>query len=272
MKKTVFYVSDRTGITAETIGHSLLTQFQDIGFNEITLPFIDTKEKAKEVVSMVNVFNDENDTRPILFCSIVNDTIRDIVLTCDALVIDHFNTFIDPLEKELGVKSSHSVGLAHSMGNIEEYQARIDAINFALNNDDGITTRHYKNADVILVGVSRCGKTPTCLYLALQFGIFAANYPLTEEDLQHRRLPRGIYEHKAKVFGLTIDPMRLCNVRKERRSKGRYASNEQCFWEVSEAEKIYKRESIPYLSTTNSSVEEIASKIMSQSKIKRRTY
>lgn len=272
MKRTVFYVSDRTGITAETIGHSLLTQFQDIRFEEVTLPFVDTEEKAKEIVSMVKMYNTENETRPLLFCSIVNDSLRDIILTCDALVIDHFNTFIDPLERELGVKSSHSVGLAHAMGNAANYEARIDAINFALNNDDGVTTKHYANADVILVGVSRCGKTPTCLYLALQFGIFAANYPLTEEDLSQRKMPEGIHEHKHKVFGLTIDPMRLCNIRRERRSKGRYASNDQCFWEVNEAEQIYKRERIPYLSTTNRSVEEIATKIMAQSKIERHSF
>jgi len=272
MKRKVFFVSDRTGITAEMFGQSLLSQFEESEFDETTLPFIDTLEKAQQVCDIIHKAHEDTQLRPLIFDTIVTPDIRQVVQSSGALVLDFFHTFIGPIEDLLGESSSFRVGKTHSLKNTDEYDSRIDAVNFALNNDDGITMRHYDKADVILIGVSRCGKTPTSLYMAMQFGIKAANYPFTEDDMENLKLPVELSKFKHKLFGLTINPHRLHDVRTERKPNSRYASLKQCQFEVREVESLYRRLKIDYLNTTTRSVEELATKILASTGIKRKVF
>lgn len=269
MKRTVFFISDGTGITAEALGLSLLSQFGNIQFERNTLPYVDTEEKAREVVQMINEAATADGDKPIIFDTVVNQNIRDIIAQSNGFMVDIFSAFLSPLEQELGISSSYTVGKLHGIGQNNHYPTRIEAMNYALENDDGAVTRNYDEADLILVGVSRCGKTPTCIYLALQFGIKAANYPITEEDLEEMRLPKVLRPFKHKVFGLTIDPARLQAIRNERRPNSRYSSDRQCQEEVRNAEGMFRREGLPFLDTTHHSVEEISTKMLAQKGIKR---
>jgi hypothetical protein len=265
----VFFVSDQTGVTAETMGHSLLTQFEGVEYQPVTLPFVSSLDKAEDAVRRVNLAAQETGLRPIIFSTLVQDDVRDVVKRSNALFLDFFDAFVGPLEQELATRSSHRAGRAHGIADVAAYATRINATNFALANDDG-TGRDYARADVVLVGVSRSGKTPTCLYMALQYGIFAANYPLTEDDLEGGRVPSLIAQHPRKLYGLTIRPERLQQIRNERRPNSRYASGAQVQYEVRTAEALFARHGIPFLDTTECSIEEIASRILDSSGIERR--
>lgn len=269
MKRTAFFISDGTGLTAEALGHALLAQFEKIDFERVTVPYIDDEEKAHTLVKRINKAAEVDGAQPLVFDTIVNNSVRDIVSTADGFMIDIFGTFLSPLEKELNSSSSYTVGKSHAINNEGSYERRIHAVNFALDNDDGARIRHYSEADLILVGASRSGKTPTCLYLALQYGVKAANYPITEEDLDDQKLPAALRPYKEKIFGLTIEPERLATIRNERRANSRYSSIQQCMHEVEEIELMYKRERIPYLNTTAYSVEEIATRILVSTGLKR---
>jgi regulator of PEP synthase PpsR (kinase-PPPase family) len=262
-ERTVFFVSDGTGITAETFGNSILAQFPSKP-RHVRRPFIDSVDKARSVVAEINEVAEAEGKRPIAFITLVRDDVRDIVAGpgCKALVLDMFRTFVEPLEEEFGVKSNHRVGRFSDAAQSPEYGGRIDAINFSLAHDDGQSARNLAEADVILVGVSRCGKTPTSLYLAMQHGIKAANYPLIPEDFERGQLPGSLKGHKSKCFGLTIDPERLAQVRHERRPDSRYASLANCRYEVGAAEAMMRREGINWLSSTHKSIEEIATTIL----------
>jgi len=260
--RTVFYVSDGTGITAETFGHSLLTQFDSLALRQVRLPFVDTADKGRDAVRRIAAQGAADGQRPIVFSTLVNAEINDIVRQVDAMFLDLFATFVEPLEQEFGVKSTHTIGRSHTAADSEHYNRRIAAINFSLAHDDGQADSELAKADVILVGVSRSGKTPTSLYLAMQHGIKAANYPLIPEDFERRRLPAVLYRYKSKLFGLSIAPERLAEVRFERRPNSRYASLEACRYEVAEAEALMKREGIRWLSSTTKSIEEIAATIL----------
>ncbi|MDX1443943.1 MAG: pyruvate, water dikinase regulatory protein [Gammaproteobacteria bacterium] len=270
--RTAFFVSDRTGITAETLGHSLLTQFDGVNFRQVTVPFMSSVDKAEAFKERLAATAREEGEKPIVFSTLIDDEIRDIVSTGECLFLDFFDAFIGPLEKELQIKSSHTAGRAHGMQDQANYTQRIEAMNFALANDDGITTRNYDKSDVILVGVSRSGKTPTCLYLALHYGLFAANYPLTEEELESGRFPKVLLPYRHKLFGLTIDPGRLQQIRSERRPDSRYASAGQVNLELRQAENMYRTANVPFTNTTNSSIEEIATTIIHETGIKRRFF
>lgn len=268
-QRTVFFVSDQTGITAETLGRSLLTQFENVKFRQVTVPFIATIDKAREAVAQINLVAKVEGVRPIVFSTLVQDELREILRRADGLFLDFIDAFIGPLEREIGMKSSHRSGRAHGIADNSNYTRRIDAMNFALANDDGATTAAYEDADVILVGVSRSGKTPTCLYLALQFGVSPANYPLTGDELDGNRLPRALRAHRHKLFGLTIEPERLCEIRTERRPDSQYCSPQQVDFEVRAAEGIFRSNGIPFVDTTRSSIEEIASTVLSKLEIER---
>ena len=270
VQRTVFFVSDQTGVTAETLGHSLLTQFDGLEFRPVTVPFVDSLDKVDQLVTRIAETTTESGVRPIVFASLVDEKLRARLQGCDALVLDFFEAFLAPLEHEIGAMSSHALGKAHRMADAATYNLRIDSINYALAADDGHSTHHYNEADVILTGVSRSGKTPTCLYLALQYGIFAANYPLAEEDLESGSLPERLVPFKDRLYGLTISPERLRQIRLERRSVGRYASAQQVSFELRAAERLFKRYNIPYIDTTRCSVEEIASTILNVTGIERR--
>ena len=270
MKRTAFFISDGTGITAETLGQSLLAQFENIQFSKLLRPYVDTVEKARDMVQQINAAAEKDAARPIIFDTVVNDEIRRELAKSQGYMIDIFSTFLAPLEQELGDGSSYSVGKTHSIQHNTHYKDRIDAVHYAMDNDDGARTHNYAQADIILVGVSRCGKTPSCLYMALQYGIRAANYPLTEDDMERLQLPKALKEHKHKLFGLTIDPDRLQGIRNERRPNSRYSSFAQCEFEVREVENLFRKENIPYINSTHFSVEEISAKILMQMGIERR--
>lgn len=269
-KRTIYFLSDQTGVTAETLGHSLLTQFDTQQFRQVTLPFISTEDKAKEAVKKINAAAASEANRPIVFSTLVQNELRAIVREANGLHLDIFDAFLEPLEEELQAEPSHVPGRAHGMSDINAYMKRIEATNFALANDDGGVSRNYDMADVILVGVSRSGKTPTCLYLALQYGVYAANYPLTEEELEAGRLPDVLVQQKHKLFGLTIAPDRLQQIRKERRPLGNYSTAQQVSYELRETDKIFKRYGIPNVDTTEFSIEEIASRILDSTGVERR--
>ena len=271
LKRNAFIISDRTGITAEALGHSLLSQFPNVMFNTEVLPFVDTRAKADMTVALINEAIDDENRKPIVFATLVDDEIRRVIASSHCEFFDLFDTFVNPLEEVLGTRSSHKIGLSHGMSNAQGYAARIGAMNYALETDDGVETRSYQRAQIIIVGVSRSGKTPTCLYLALQYGVYAANYPLTESELDSSRLPEILEYHKEKLFGLTIDPFRLQQIRQERYNRDSYASSRQCQYEVAQTEAIFRRTKIPFLNSTQMSVEELGAKIMQKAKLKRQS-
>lgn len=269
--RPVFYVSDGTGITAETVGHSLLTQFNGFSFVTDRMSFVDDADKAHEAAARIRAAGERYQVRPIVISSCVDSSLGLILEESGALVLDVFAPFIGPLEQELSSARHSKVGQAHGMVDFDTYHRRINAMNFALSHDDGIAV-NYDEADVVLVAVSRAGKTPTCIYLALHYGIRAANYPLTEEDLEQDRLPPRLRPYRNKLFGLTIDPERLQQIRQERRPNSRYASFETCKREVTAAETMFRMERIPTLSTTHTSIEEISSKVLSTLSLQREMF
>ena len=270
VERIVFFVSDQTGVTAETLGHSLITQFAGQNFRQTTLPFIDSEDKAHETVRTINEVAENSALRPIVFSTMVQPDLREIVKTSAGLHLDIFDAFLQLLADELDEVPEYQPGRAHGVSDIDAYMKRIEATNFALANDDGGISRNYDVADVILVGVSRSGKTPTCLYLALQYGVYAANYPLTDDELENGALPDFLLQQKHKLFGLTIDPDRLRQIRKERRPLGNYSTAQQVRFELREAEKIFRRYGIPNVNTTRFSIEEISSRILDSTGVERR--
>jgi len=270
IKRTVFFVSDQTGITAETMGHSLMTQFDGIEFRQVTVPFISTVDKAIEAVRKIDLVAAQEGTRPIVFSTLVQEDVRNVVRGSTGFFLDFFDPFLAPLAGELKTQSSHTAGRTHRMADTHAYATRIDATNFALANDDGSVVRDYERADVILVGVSRSGKTPTCLYMAMQYGVFAANYPLTDDDLESRRMPRALDGHPRKLFGLTIRPDRLQQIRNERKPDSRYSSAAQVAFEVRAAESLFERHGVPVLDATEVSIEEISTRILDRMGLERR--
>lgn len=269
--RTVFFVSDGTGITAETFGHSVLTQF-DLRFRQIRLPFIDSVDKAHDAARRINESFELEGKRPIVFSTLVKSELSGIIRSASAMHMDLIQTFVDPLEQELGTKSTHTIGRSHNIADSHDYKNRIEAINFSLAHDDGQSHKNLATADVILVGVSRSGKTPTSLYLAMQYGIKAANYPLIPEDFERGVLPSGLVPFRSKIFGLSITPDRLSEVRNERRPGSKYASLENCRYEVNEAERMMQREGIRWVSTTVKSIEEIATMILHELRLDKRSY
>lgn len=267
--RPVFFVSDRTGITSENLGHALLTQFSSISFEHHSLPFIDSAEKAHSAADAINKSAATSQCKPLVFSTLIDDEYRKIIANTRAHIIDFFDTFIKPLEIELATQSSHAEGLSHGISNEVVYMSRMDAINFALKNDDGISTKEYKNADIILIGVSRSGKTPTCLYLAMQFGLRAANYPLTEADMSDGHLPEILQPYRDRLFGLMINAERLRTIREMRRQNSEYASLAQCKKETRLINDLFRSENITSIDSSHISVEEIATSVIQLMKISR---
>ena len=267
--RTVFFISDGTGITAETFGNAILAQFE-AKHRRVRLPFVDDADKAHQAVRQINHVAQVEGKRPLVFLTVVNMEVLEVVKThCQGMIMDMFGTFVHPLENELQVRSLHRVGRFSDASKSKEYQSRIEAINFSLAHDDGQSNRDLEHSDVILVGVSRSGKTPTSLYLAMQYGLKASNYPLIPEDFERRHLPPALVPHKQKIFGLSIQPERLSEICNERRPNSRYASLENCRHEVAEAEALMRRSGIRWLSTTTKSIEEIAATILQEIKPER---
>ena len=271
MHRPIFFVSDGTGITAETIGHSVLTQFDGIDFVTVRIPFVDDEEKAHGAAARIRNVYTVSGIRPVVVNTVVDPELSEILSTSGALMLDVFAPFIGPLEDELQTRRSGAVNRSHGMVDFDKYEARINATNYALSHDDGIDV-NYDDADLILVGVSRSGKTPTCLYMALHYGVRAANYPLTDEDLETLELPARLRPFKDRLYGLTIDAVRLAQIREQRRSGSRYATIAQCRWELEQAERLMRQAGIPSLNTTHVSIEEIASKIFDRFGIERTMF
>lgn len=270
--RTVFFISDGTGITAETFGNAILAQFE-ISPRHVRLPFIDSVDKAHQAIRQINHTAQIEGRRPIVFTTLVNMEILAVIKAhCNGMLLDMFGMFVAPLESELGLKSNHRVGRFSDASKSKAYDNRIEAINFSLDHDDGQSHRDLENSDVILVGVSRSGKTPTSLYLAMQYGLKASNYPLIPEDFDRRQLPPALVPHRKKIFGLTISPDRLSEIRNERRPNSVYASLANCRNEIHEAEAMMRRESIRWLSTTTKSIEEIATTILQEIRPERLEY
>lgn len=268
-KRTVMFVSDHTGITAEVLGQSILARFEPVPYEYLTRPFVDNPARAREVADEVAAVS-SGGNRAIVFCTLSDPHIMAELKGGDALVLDLFSPHLSMLQTELGIAPSPQPGRYHSIADLSTYQTRIDAVEFALVTDDGLGTRHYERADLIIIGVSRAGKTPTCLFMALQYGLRSANYPLADADFEASSLPDGLRAHRGKLFGLSIDPLRLHQLRSERKAGSHYASIERCEREVKHAEDLFQRTGVPYLNATTSSIEELAAKIMQVTGVKRR--
>jgi regulator of PEP synthase PpsR (kinase-PPPase family) len=263
--RIVFIVSDGTGITAENFSQSILAQFEAT-FKHIRVPFVDSPEKAHDAVSSINQAASKYEVQPIVFTTLVNPELNTIVGKANGLILDMFQTFVAPLEQALGVKSTHAMNRLHHNADTEAYKNRIEAINYSLAHDDGQSNKNLAEADVILVGISRVGKTPTSLYLAMQYGMKAANYPLIPEDFERGQLPKDLIPYRSKIFGLMIDAERLAEIRNERRPGSNYAKLENCRYEINEATAMMKKESIPWVATTSKSIEEIATTVLQSMK------
>ncbi|MEA3275119.1 MAG: pyruvate, water dikinase regulatory protein [Pseudomonadota bacterium] len=261
MKRTVFFVSESTGITAETLGNSLLSQFEDVDFERVYTPYVNTAETARELVRLFDGIYAQDGQPPIVLGTMLNEEVRAVLQQGACIYVELYETFVGPLSEILGVAPSRKTGQSHAISRESSYARRIDAINFAVANDDGVRPENFGRADLILTGVSRSGKTPTCLYLATHFGLYAANYPLTEEDFERDDLPEPLRLNSQKLFGLTIDAERLHQIRVERRPGGSYASLDRCRSELRQAQRMFTRLGIPVLDTTSHSIEEISSRI-----------
>lgn len=272
LPRTVFFVSDGTGITVETLGHSLLSHFPNIQIQQERVPFVDSLDKALACQGKIREARTRSGVRPIVFTSVVDTQVLEVLRQADAMFLDMLEKFISPLEQELGEASTHTVGRFHGVTDSQDYKKRIEAINFALIHDDGVTDAELAKADVILVGVSRSGKTPTSLYLAMQFGVKVANYPLIPEDFERGELPPALNQHRDKLFGLSIDPERLRQIRQERRPDSRYASLSNCRQEVEAGQRMMRREGIRWLDSTTKSIEEISATIMQEVRLNQHGY
>ncbi len=271
-KRTVFFISDGTGITAESLGHSLLSQFEGIAFRQVRIPFVDSPEKALECVAQIRAARVLDGARPVVISTLVNQDISNRLREADALILNFFETFIAPLEAEFHARSSHAIGKSRKVATSSAYADRIEAVNFTLAHDDGVSSLDLEKADIILVGVSRSGKTPTSLYLALQFGVMAANFPLIPEDFERNKLPDDLIQHRGKLFGLSISPDRLAHIRHARRPNSTYASLENCRYEIEAAKHMMTREGIPWLDSSTKSIEELSATIMQQAGLDRPSY
>ncbi len=271
MQRTVFFISDGTAITAETLGHSLITQFPDVDFHQVRLPFVDNEEACREAVEVIDDASEKDGAPAIVMNTIVERSLCDIIATSQGIILDLFGSFVSTLEDALGTRHQPTVGQAHGLTNVDRYEGRMDATAYALSHDDGMSV-DFKDADLILVGVSRSGKTPTCLYMALHFGVKAANYPLTPEDLDHMRLPPFLRRYKYKLVGLDIEPERLAQIRETRRPGSRYASLRQCQQEVEAAKSLLRMEGVPIFKTTHASIEEISSRVLLQLGLQREMF
>ncbi|RUO77595.1 pyruvate, water dikinase regulatory protein [Idiomarina seosinensis] len=268
--RTAFYVSDGTALTAEAFGHALLSMFP-VEFQHTTLPFIDSEAKADKVCRQINQAFEKDGEPPLIFHTFVNETLKQKVVNCGGISYDFLDQFVGSVAQQIGVQAEPKTHRTHGVH--KNYNFRVDAINYALDNDDGKKLNQLDQADIILVGVSRTGKTPTSLYLALQYGIKAANYPITDDDdFEHLDLPKELKLQRHKLFGLTLDPQRLHEIRSQRRQGSQYASMQQCQFELREVEKLYRKEAVPFINSTHFSVEEIAAKILAKTNLQRRRY
>lgn len=259
--RAAYFVSDSTGVTAETLGNALLANFPGIRFLKHTIPFVITDAEARTVVAGIDA-DAEQSRAPLVFTTVKNAALRSILATSKAVLIDLLAGHLTELETALGTTASEQLGQFHGLGDTDRYFARMRAVEYAIEHDDGQSSRALDQADVVIIAPSRCGKTPTTMYLALQHGLRVANYPLTDDDYPTEGLPRAVAKYGARCFGLTTTPLRLSQVRHERRPSSQYSSLEQCTIELRRAEDLYRRNRVPFLNSSTKSVEEMSAVIM----------
>ncbi len=259
----VFFLSDSTGISAETMGNALLIQFPNLRFERKLIPFISTVEEARKVVAILDKAA-AGPMTPLAFSTTALTDIREELHKSVCPLIDFFDLHMSRVESILGVTGMRVAARLHGISDIQRYNTRMQAVEYAIEHDDGQSMRALDKADVILLGPSRCGKTPTTMYLALQHGVFVANYPLVEEDFVSAELPRPVRNLRDRCFGLTTTPARLSQVRNERRPNSRYASLEQCSYELRQAEAMFRTHRIPVVNSSAKSVEEMSTVILQQ--------
>lgn len=266
---TIFLVSDRTGITVEKLVRTLLTQFDQVPAERIVRPFVDSPEKLRKVVAEIDRAGEMDEAPALVYSSMVDLELRAQLKDCTGVVFDIFDALLPSMSEALHIPSSPHIGRAHGISNFRDYDKRVEAVNFALAFDDGGRVKGLDLADLILIGVSRTGKTPTCLYLAMQYKVLAANYPLTEDDFMEGRLPKPLEPFKDRLFGLSIAPERLHQIREERRPGSNYASLAHCRNEITAAENLYRTRNIPFIDSTLVSIEELAIEIMQRVGVER---
>lgn len=260
--RSVFYISDQTGITTEKLGNALLVKFPNLEFHKDSFPFSNTTAKIGQAMLKVRNRYMIDGYKPLILSSMIDPNLRKLLNVDYAVNIDFFEEFIGKLEDALETKADMTAGKVHSIGNEEQYKHRIDAIHYSLENDDGVSCKHYDEADIIIVGVSRVGKTPTSIYLAVNYGIKVANYPFAEADLHTDHLPKSLVPYHHKLFGLSIEADRLHRIRSNRMPGSKYAERSTCQQEISVAEHIMHNCGIPFLNTSHKSIEEISVAIM----------
>ena len=257
----VFFLSDSTGITAETMGNALLIQFPDLRFERRLIPFISTIDEARRVVKVLDTAA-AGPVTPLAFSTAAVEEVRHELSRTTCPLIDFFDLHMQRVESILGTKGIRVAARLHGMGDVKRYNTRMAAVEYAIEHDDGQSMRALDKADVILIAPSRCGKTPTTMYLALQHGIFVANYPLVDEDFETAELPRPVRGLRDRCFGMLTTPARLSQVRHERRPNSRYASLEQCTYELRQAEAMYRNHRLPVINSSTKSVEEMSTVIL----------
>jgi [pyruvate, water dikinase]-phosphate phosphotransferase / [pyruvate, water dikinase] kinase len=257
----VFFLSDSTGITAETMGNALLIQFPDLRFERRLIPFISTIDEARRVVKVLDTAA-AGPVTPLAFSTAAVEEVRHELSHTKCPLIDFFDLHMERVESILGTKGIRVAARLHGMGDVKRYNTRMAAVEYAIEHDDGQSMRALDKADVILIAPSRCGKTPTTMYLALQHGIFVANYPLVDEDFDTAELPRPVRGLRDRCFGMLTTPARLSQVRHERRPNSRYASLEQCTYELRQAEAMYRNHRLPVINSSTKSVEEMSTVIL----------
>ncbi|WP_172562643.1 posphoenolpyruvate synthetase regulatory kinase/phosphorylase PpsR [Vibrio furnissii] len=270
--RDVFYVSDGTAITCETLGHVVLGQFSFVP-NEKTFPFVETDDKLSDLIKQIEHSFQRSGVRPLVFFSIVIPEFRTRLLNAPAHCYDVLESIVQRVKDDIQMEPTPKLQRSRSVGkDSNTYFDRIAAIEYTLAHDDGISTKGLDQADVVLLGVSRSGKTPTSLYMAMQFGLRVVNYPFIADDIRALKLLPEFEIHRHKLFGLTIDPERLTEIRENRLSGSDYASTEQCQTELATVEALFRREAIPYINTSSLSVEEISTRILEKAGLKRRLF
>lgn len=255
--RIAYCLSDHTGVTIEAVARSVLSQFPAFECSLIVLPFIDSAEKAQAAAARMAAT-----PTALAFTSITDPTVCAVLRKSGLPLFDLFEQMIPAVEAALGEAAVPHGGQTHSMS--QNYESRIDAVNFSLALDDGLEPQRLDQADLILIGVSRVGKTPTALYLALQYGLRAANYPLTPDDLARPDLPDVLQPHLKRLRALTLSAERLTAIRQARYPDSRYASLEQCQRELAAAERLFRHHHLAVIDTTRMSIEEIAARLQAQ--------
>ncbi len=265
--KDVYYISDSTAILAEDLGRALLCQFPGISFNEEKIPFVRSPEQAQ--AALQKILERSGGRFPLLFCTIIDRNIREIFDSPEVEYFDILNGFLGQLEHSLEATPLREPGFSRRGKDIAK---RVEAIHYTLEHDDGTRTREYHQADIILVGVSRSGKTPVSVYLATHFGLKAANFPLTSEQLDNYVLPVDIIRNRQRALGLTSSPKHLHKIREKRYKGSSYASLSTCSRELQQARQLFSQHQIRVLETEGKSIEELAVQAIQLTGIKPTKY